>query len=254
MTTTTGTAPPRMIWARLAVDPLAEPLSRRLAVTSWVTPNRITLLALTLAAGAAACFATGNLRIGGALFLARYFFDCVDGMVARRQGTGSARGAALDISADVLGLHLVAAALCWHLVVDEGLWSAGALALLAILGVHNWSLSHRKLLAATAGLGDGGSDHALDSQVPVLRTWLAWCRRINMAAFPWVLEVEIFVFGLAPLLLPSSWLPAVVLAGAAGYAVVVAVNLRRIARLTTELDDAPDPTREEGRHVRLRAV
>ncbi|CAM3363717.1 CDP-alcohol phosphatidyltransferase family protein [Nocardioides dubius] len=254
MTTTTGTAPPRMIWARLAVDPLAEPLSRRLAVRSWVTPNRITLLALALATGAAVCFATGQLRLGGALFLARYFFDCVDGMVARRQGSGSARGAALDISADVVGLHLVAAALCWHLVQAEGLASAGALALLAVLGVHNWSLGHRKLLAASAGRGDGGSDHALRSRVPVLRSWLAWCRRINMAAFPWVLEVEIVVFGLAPLLLPAEALPAVVVAGAVGYALVVAVNLRRIARLTAVLDEARAEGGQEGRHVRLYAV
>ncbi|MFS3128108.1 CDP-alcohol phosphatidyltransferase family protein [Nocardioides sp. Bht2] len=248
--TTTGTAPPRMIWARLAVDPVAEPLARKLAVRSWITPNRITVLALALATGAAACFASGQLRVGGALFLARYFFDCVDGMVARRQGTGSARGAALDISADVLGLHLVAAALCWYLVREEGLAIAGALALLAILGVHNWALSHRKYLAAAAGAGDGGSDHALTSRVPVLRSWLAWCRKINMAAFPWVLEVEIAVFGLLPLVLPARWLPVVVVAGAVGYVLVVAVNLRRIARLAAELDQRRALRGEVGRHVR----
>lgn len=239
--TTTGAAPPRMIWARLAVDPMAEPLARRLARRSWVTPNRVTSIALGLAVGESVAFAFGQLRLGGALFLARYFFDCVDGMVARHQGSSSARGAALDISADVVGIHLVAAALVWHLAVDDQVSLAAAVGLLAALGVHNWSLSHRKLLAAHAGLGDGGSDHRLDSDVPGLRAWLAWCRRINMAAFPWVLEVEIFVFGLAPLLLWDDALGAVIAAGAIAYAVVAAVNLRRIASITRRLDAARTP-------------
>lgn len=238
MTSTPGTVPPRTIWTRLAVDPAAEPLSRYLSRFTWVTPNRVTLLGLALSLGAMAAFLAHQPRLGGALFLARYFFDCVDGMVARLQDSGSARGAALDIAVDVVGVHLVAFGLCWYLLDTGHLTPLPALLLLAVLGVHNWSLSHRKRLAGPAGRGDGGSDHALSSTLPGVSAWLAWCRSINMAAFPWVLEVEIVVFGLSPLLLPAAWLPAVVVLGIVAYVVVVAVNLRRIAALAGDADRA----------------
>lgn len=237
-----------MIWARLAVDPLAVPLSRRLAPLGWVTPNRITGLALACVLLSAGCFVIGQFRWGGALFLARYFFDCLDGMVARRQGTSSARGAALDLTVDVTGVHLSAAALCWGLARHHHLPTSAALGLLAAVGVHNWSLGHRKLLAARAGLGEGGSDHALTSRQPLLRGWLAWCRRRNMAAFPWVLELEIVVFGLGPLLAPVRWLPTLVVAGALGYALVVSVNLWRIVRITGRLDRATGTAAREIHH------
>ncbi|WP_110206237.1 CDP-alcohol phosphatidyltransferase family protein [Nocardioides daejeonensis] len=228
MTMTTA-GPPRMIWARLAVDPLARPLAHRLAPLPGVTPNRITAMAFGLALGAAACFATGSYRWGGLLFLARYFFDCVDGMVAREQGTGSARGAALDISADVVGTHVVAALLTWRLLTDGHLAPGPALGLLALLGIHNWALGHRKHLAERAGLGDGGFDHRW--HLPGLRAWTAYADRLGMAAFPWVLEVEIIVFGLAPLLLPADLLAWSVWFGCAGYGVVALVTLGRIQRI-----------------------
>lgn len=229
-------AVPRMIWARLAVDPLAQPLARQLARHRWVSPDRVTLLALTLALGAAVCFATGHFRWGGALFLARYFFDCVDGMVARARGTASARGAALDISVDVVGTHLVAAALVGRLAADGRLGVAGAVLLLALVGIHNWSLAQRKALAHEAGLGEGGFDHRWRRRPPGLRAWLGWTERIGMAAFPWVLEVEIVVFGLAPLLVPGPHLAGAVWFGCAGYAVVSATSLLRIRRIAARLD------------------
>ena len=46
-------------------------------------------------------------RLGGVLFLLRFFVDCMDGKVARAQGTSSTRGAALDLAADVGGIALV---------------------------------------------------------------------------------------------------------------------------------------------------
>lgn len=243
--TSTGAPAPRTIWVRLGVDPLAVPLSRVLAPRACVTPNRVTWVALGCALASAAAFLLGLPRWGGALFLARFFCDCVDGMVARRQGSSSARGAALDLAVDVVGVHLVAASLCWWLVDSGRLAPGGALGLLGVLGVYNWSLDRRKLLAGRLGAGDGGSDHTWHSDLPVLRIWLDWCRRLNMQAFPWVLEVEIGVLGLGPLLAPTQALPALVWAGVAAYLLATAVNLRRIARLALALDrSGPHPQEE----------
>lgn len=232
----TGFPEPRMIWARVAVDPLAVPLSRRLLRWRWVTPDRVTWVAFALALGAAGCFVTGHLRWGGALFLARYFFDCVDGMVARGRGTASARGAALDISVDVVGTHLVAAALVSHLVAAGDAPLAAATLLLAVLGIHNWSLAHRKGLARLSGAGDGGFDHAWRRRPPGLGRWIDFSQRNGMVAFPWVLEVEIIVFGLAPLLLPTAGLQWTLWFGCLGFAVVALTSLLRIRKLADQLD------------------
>lgn len=227
----TGQAPPRMIWARLAVDPLADPLARALAPVRWVTPNRVTAFAFACALGAAACFLLGELRWGGLLFLVRYFADCLDGKLARLRGTSSPFGALADIAADVLGIHLTSAALAWYLV-DSALLDLGwGLGLVASIGCYNWALSHRKQLAERLGLGEGGSAHRWPD-VPGLRHWFALCRRIDMAAFPWVLEVEMTVLGLAPLLLAAQWAAPTVIAGTGAWALFTLVNLRRCVHLS----------------------
>ena len=124
-----------------------------------MTPNRLTAVALSLGVGAAVCFATGRLRIGGALFVLRFFVDCLDGRVARLQGTSSARGASFDLGADVLGVTASYAALGWWLADAGHLDPAWAVALLAAVCLYNWELEHRKHLAAGADLGTGGAAH-----------------------------------------------------------------------------------------------
>lgn len=234
-------------WARLAVDPLADPLARRLAPHRAVTPNRITALALLLGLAAAACFLTGQLRWGGGLFLARFFLDCLDGKVARLQGTASARGALFDIASDIVCIVLAAATLSWRLVTDGHLAPGVALALLGLLAAYDWALEHRKRLAAAAGLGSGGAAHAWQPAVPVLRQWVRLCRRLDMAVAPWVTEAEMATLGLAPLLLAPSQVAGVVTAAAAFYAVATLVNLdrcRRLAGRTRDHEPARDPAPE----------
>lgn len=231
----------RQMWARLAVDPLADPLARRLARHRRVTPNRITATALVFGLVAAACFATGHLRIGGALILLRYFTDCLDGKVARVQGTSSARGALFDLGSDIVCITLAATALCWRLVVDGHLGIGAALALLGSLVVYNWALEHRKHLAGAAGLGSGGAAHAWQPTFPVLREWVRLCRRINMAVVPWVLEVEMVTFGLAPLLLTPGYVALVVALAAGCYVLAAGVNLHRAWRVAGRAADAVSP-------------
>lgn len=229
---------PREIWTRLTVDPLATPLAARLARSPAVTPNRVTGVAMALAVASAACFATGLLRLGGALFLLRFFVDCLDGKVARAQGSSSVRGAALDLVADVGGIALVVAALSWHLLQRGDIPAAVPLALLAAMVFYNWVLAYRKQLAARLDRGDGGADHTGVPDVPLLGAWVAFCRRMNMSPVPWALEAEIVMLGLAPLLLPSPWVGAGLAAGLAFYLLADAVNVRRVWRLAGELDGA----------------
>lgn len=228
---------PREIWTRLTVDPLATPLATWLARYRWVTPNRVTLVAIACAVGSAACFATGQFRLGGLLFLLRFFVDCMDGKVARAQGTSSTRGAALDLAADVGGIALVTAALSWTLLRRDDVNELVPVALLGAMVVYNWALAYRKQLAAPLGLGEGGADHTRQVDVPVLRHWVAWCRRMNMSPLPWALEAEIMMLGLVPLLLPAEWVGAGLALGLAFYVVADAENLRRIQKLARITDE-----------------
>ncbi|MET0837170.1 MAG: CDP-alcohol phosphatidyltransferase family protein [Marmoricola sp.] len=231
---------PREIWTRFMVDPLATPLAGWLAKSRLVTPNRVTAVAIACAVGCAACFAVGWFRVGGALFLLRFFVDCMDGKVARAQGTSSTRGAALDIAADVGGIALVTAALSWTLLRDNDVNELVPVALLGAMLFYNWGLAYRKNLAGAIGLGEGGADHTREVGIPVVRQWIAFCRRLNMSPVPWALEAEIMMLGLAPLLLPAEWIGVGLAIGLAFYVVADAVNMRRIWRLARITDEKRD--------------
>ena len=157
--TTASPARPREIWTRITVDPLATPLASWLARSRHVTPNRVTGVAILLALGSAACFAVGLFRLGGLLFLLRFFVDCLDGKVARAQGTSSARGAVLDLAADIGGIALVVASLSWTLLRRDEVNELVPVALLGAMVFYNWVLAYRKQLAGALGLGDGGAAH-----------------------------------------------------------------------------------------------
>jgi len=232
----TSVTRPREMWTRLTVDPLADPLAAVLARRAWVTPDRITGLAMTLALASAVSFATGMWRLGGALFIARFFTDCLDGKVARAQGTSSARGAMLDLAADVGGISLVTAALSWRLLRVGAVSDAVPLTFLASLVFYNWALAYRKHLASKLGLGDGGADHQRNVTMPVVSHWVRYCRRLNMSPVPWVLEAEIVVLGLVPLLSTPVWAGRAMVAGVLFYAIANIVNVRRLWRLTEPLE------------------
>jgi hypothetical protein len=229
------------LWTFFAVDPLGIPLSRRLARLRVVTPNRLTAVALLLGVAAAACFASGLLRAGGVLFMLRFFVDCLDGTVARLQGSCSTRGAFFDLAADVVGVTAGYAALGWYLV-DAGLLDpAWLLALLGALGVYNFGLSHRKRLAAQVGMdGDGGATHQWTSSWAPLRRWAAFCDRHSVATVPWAVESEIATLGLAPLVLPAPALPWAVIAALGFYVLAGLLNVRRTWRIAAEIDDRVD--------------
>ena len=228
------------LWTFVAVDPLARPLSRWLARLGAVTPNRLTALALTLGLASAGCFVGGLTRVGGALFLLRFFVDCLDGRVARLQSACTTRGAFLDLGADVLGVTAAFAGLGWFLVDAGHLDAPWLLALLSALGVYNWALGYRKTLAADAGLGTGGSAHSWRADGTPLARWLAFCDRHGVSSVPWAVECEIATLGLAPLLLPTRWLGPGLVAAFMFYVVADTLNARRIWRIASLLDHQED--------------
>jgi phosphatidylglycerophosphate synthase len=237
---------PREIWTRFTVDPLATPLAAWLARSRHVTPNRVTGVAILLAIGSATCFALDAYRLGGLLFILRFFVDCLDGKVARAQGTSSTRGAVLDLAADVGGIALVVASLSWSLLRHDDVAQFVPVGLLGAMVFYNWVLAYRKQLAGQLGLGEGGADHTRSVNVPVVRQWVSWCRRLNMSPVPWALEAEIGMLGLAPLLLPSEWVGAGLAVGLCFYVLADAVNMLRLWRVAGLTDRARATTTQDG--------
>lgn len=101
-------------WTVLLVDPLASRLVQFVAPYRSFTPNRLTLIAFLLGLAAAACFAVAGyaaLLLGALLFHASFVVDCMDGKIARLNGTGSEFGAWLDYILDRLRVLVCATAL-----------------------------------------------------------------------------------------------------------------------------------------------
>lgn len=113
----------------------------KLVFRTPVTPNGITLFAITLGLVAAGCWLDGSRSAmvwGGALLWISAIMDGADGILARAKNMQSAFGRALDGTADmVVGLSTAAACL-WHLVAngaDMTMLSLGVVAI-ALTGFH----------------------------------------------------------------------------------------------------------------------
>jgi phosphatidylglycerophosphate synthase len=101
-------------WTVWLVDPVASRLVWLVSPWRWVTPNRLTVSAFLLGVAAAACFwqqSRGWLAAGAALFHLSFVLDCMDGKIARLNGTGSVFGAWLDYVFDRLRVLVCTVAL-----------------------------------------------------------------------------------------------------------------------------------------------
>ena len=101
-------------WTVWLVDPLASRLVRVVSPWRAVTPNRLTGTAFLLGVAAAACFwqqTWGWLAAGALLFHLSFVLDCMDGKIARLNGTGSVFGAWLDYVFDRLRVLVCTVAL-----------------------------------------------------------------------------------------------------------------------------------------------
>jgi CDP-diacylglycerol--glycerol-3-phosphate 3-phosphatidyltransferase len=77
-------------------------------------PNALTVFGALVSIAAAGAFARGQFPLAGALMLAGGFFDLVDGVVARHQGTSSRFGAFLDATLDRLSDMVLLLGICVH--------------------------------------------------------------------------------------------------------------------------------------------
>lgn len=95
-------------WTVWLVDPLASRLVWLVSPWRWITPNVLTFAAFLVGLGAAASFWTARdggyrwLLLGAVLFHLSFVLDCMDGKIARLNGTGSVFGAWLDYVFDRL--------------------------------------------------------------------------------------------------------------------------------------------------------
>lgn len=101
-------------WTVLLVDPFAVRLVRLVAPYRWITPNLLSGLAFVFGIAAAYCFAMQDrwwLVAGALLFHLSFVVDCMDGKIARLNGTGSMFGQWFDFIFDRLRVVLCAIAL-----------------------------------------------------------------------------------------------------------------------------------------------
>jgi hypothetical protein len=101
-------------WTVLLVDPLAGRLVRLVAPYRWITPDLLTIVATVIGIGATVCFAQGGrgwLVAGAVLFHLSFVVDCMDGKIARLNGTGSMFGAWFDFMFDRLRVFICTLAL-----------------------------------------------------------------------------------------------------------------------------------------------
>jgi phosphatidylglycerophosphate synthase len=116
-------------WTVLLVDPVAVHIVRWVAPYRRITPNLISVVAFVFGLGAAVCFAfatPGWLVTGALLFHIAFVLDCVDGKVARLNGTGTVFGAWLDYMMDRVRVVTCTAALVgaqWYATGND-LWLA----------------------------------------------------------------------------------------------------------------------------------
>ncbi|MBM2619927.1 CDP-alcohol phosphatidyltransferase family protein [Actinoplanes sp. LDG1-06] len=101
-------------WTVGLVDPLASRLVWLVQPWRSVTPNRLTTLAFLVGAVGAYCFWQASypwLLLGALLFHLSFVLDCMDGKIARLNGTGSAFGSWLDYVLDRLRVAICAVGL-----------------------------------------------------------------------------------------------------------------------------------------------
>lgn len=85
---------------------------------SPITPNQVTLLAMTVGIAAAVCWfvgGSGALLAGGILLWLSAILDGADGLLARAKGLNSPAGRALDGLADMVVGFATSAAALWHI-------------------------------------------------------------------------------------------------------------------------------------------
>ena len=202
-------------WAVLVVDHLALPVLALLIRFPWVTPMRLTVLGAGFGVAAIASFGTGHLLLGAILFELRFFADCLDGKLARRQGLTSPRGAFLDLTMDMVLISGAIGALGWHLSRSPGqlpieLAAACTVGCLITFWLILYDLDHPAF----------GSPLPAPKESALAR----WRRHHRLARLPSTIEVETGLLFIAPMI-GNYWLLTVGFVAASLCYAVVSVHL-----------------------------
>jgi hypothetical protein len=220
-------------WTVFLVDPYASRLVRLVAGYRWVTPNRLTILGTVLGLAAAGCFEPAGrwwLVAGAALFHLSFVVDCMDGKLARLQGTGSVFGGWLDYVFDRFRVLVCAVALMGgqYLATDRTVYLALAFGVVVLDMFHYLDLLEiskvkdqmRRQLEAARGLPQGSEQVIYENSREFNARFGRWTRLrgalLHNRVRPRVvsgIEFQMAVFIVAPLIGAAALIPVTLLAG-----------------------------------------
>lgn len=212
-----GAKPLDAWWTVLVVDPVALRVLPFLNGLSFVTPLRLTLVGAALSAASIPAFATERFLVGALLFQAGFFFDCLDGKLARMRGETSTLGAFLDQALDVLIRAGAFVALAWHAFPDSRI--APVLVATVVL-VESWL----RIYPAARPAGDGAS---LPGALGRVRAAMA---RRRLVLLPSTVDFETLSLFVAPLTANLDVIRVALLVAMGGYAFYCLLHVRRLVR------------------------
>jgi phosphatidylglycerophosphate synthase len=207
-------------WTVLVIDPIVMVILPWILKLRWLTPTRITYVALFLGALSIGAFAVGAFVLGAILYQVRFLADCLDGKVARITGNSSAWGRFVDLAGDTATIgaaYAAVAAWAFQQGVD-GAWMV--LIVLPLFGTTVWLHQYERGLPPS-------KDAAPSDEGP---------ERIKLWSFdrlyrhPGSVEIETLMLLVYPVLLPLDWYPYVAAVAALFYlasGVEVLITLRR---------------------------
>ncbi|MDQ3661792.1 MAG: CDP-alcohol phosphatidyltransferase family protein [Actinomycetota bacterium] len=210
-----GAKPRDYWWTVIAVDPLALPLTRRLARSGSVSPDQVTIISVVLGLPTGLAFASGTragLVVGALLFYFSFLLDCVDGKLARALRTTSPRGKVLDDLGDGARRGSAAAGLAVYL------WRTSA-------GGVFWLAVAYGFMAYYFALISGGTRG--EPQTNIGGRWGEALARRRLLPTPGTPDVAALVFVLGPL---TSWVAPALVVGDLLFALAILLTVYRLLR------------------------
>ncbi|CAN5443865.1 MAG: CDP-alcohol phosphatidyltransferase family protein [Actinomycetota bacterium] len=210
-----GAKPRDYWWTVIAVDPLALPLTRRLARSGSVSPDQVTIVSVLLGLPTGLAFATGTragLVVGALLFYISFLLDCVDGKLARALRTTSPRGKVLDDLGDGARRGSAAAGLAVFL------WRTSS-------GGVFWLAVAYGFMAYYFALISGGTRG--EPQTNVSGRWSEALARRRLLPTPGTPDVAALVFVLGPL---TSWVAPALVVGDLLFTLAILLTVYRLLR------------------------
>jgi CDP-alcohol phosphatidyltransferase len=180
-------------WTVLVVDPIAAPLLRVIASLRAVTPNRITVSSVVVAAVSAIEWVRSDAIAAAILFQLAFLLDCMDGKLAHIRRSDSAYGAWLDAASDAVRMTVCYAGFAWWIAGRSDLTRSTVLALAAYPVLHAGVI-----LTGRAWPSQRPAAAPLELPASALAMLRAAPRRLGSPGS--TVDAEAFVFTLGPLL------------------------------------------------------